>query len=252
MAMRAATLASLLAAMVLGALGCSKTSPPPPPPQPASSQPATQAAAPHTRPARARTLAASAPAGPLEDKPSYTLTRDLTLWRIGELRYGNAHYSGLILLYNKLKDAAQIPAGQVVKTPDLKALLTDEKLYPLMADEVDALLAARSSFLAVEADLWTARKASPAGPMTITTEVKTALLAAAENVDKGIAGFGQKKPGVVAVPAKAVGQMKSLVEKLRALSAGKCDESGHDIDMVHERLVFALSDAIRWARNGYK
>jgi hypothetical protein len=235
--------------------GCDKGTKPPPGPgtstQPASSTPATQAA-PRTRPPRIRVFPASAPSGPLESNDSYTLTRGQTLARIAQLRYGNAHYSHVIELYNRLKDDTKLPIGLLVKTPDLKTILADEKLYPLMADETDALLAARSTFMEIEIALWDARKAAATGPLAITPEVKQSLLSAAEKAEKASAGFAQKKPGVVAVPAKAVNQMKSIALTLKSLAAGKCDENGYDIDMVHQRLVFALSDAILWARNGYK
>ncbi|HUS47836.1 MAG TPA: hypothetical protein VM098_06945 [Phycisphaerae bacterium] len=158
------------------------------------------------------------------------------------------------MLYNRVKDDTRLPAGMVVKTPELKAILAEEGLVALMGEEVDLLLTARSQFMAVEDGLWELRRASggrPA-PLAVTEEMKQTLLTAAESVDQAARGFAQRKPGVVQAPVKTIGQLKSLSATLRSLAAGVCDENGYDIDMVHQRLVHAMVNAIHWARSGYR
>jgi hypothetical protein len=248
--MKAAMLPALLGAIVFGAFGCGKEQPPAAPAK-AASQPGGGRGT-YGRSATGTATTTTGPAKTLDTRPTYTIGRSLTLWRIGELRYGSGQYADLIMLHNNLKDAAQLPIGRVIKTPELKAILVEEKLCPLMEEEVDSLLAARAAYLSVENLLQDAHRAAGRGTMTLPPEVKEKLLEAAQDADHAAAGFSQQKPGVVAIPAKAVAQMKSFADALRKLASGKCNESGGDIDLVHQHLARALANAILWARNGYK
>ena len=78
------------------------------------------------------------------------------------------------------------------------------------------------------------------------------LKAAAEAIESAIQGLQKQKPGMKAIPQKMIGQLQSVSENLRNLAKGANDGYGYDIDMVHQRLNFALVNGIKWARNGFK
>jgi hypothetical protein len=192
------------------------------------------------------------PVVPAHAADTYTVKPGDSLSKIATVLYGNRAYWAVLALYDNVDETAELKVGAVLKTPELSVVFADQGLTPLMKDEVEALLKARELFMKVETRLWDLRQEAGDKPMKVPEEMKATLLAAAEAADKAAVGLGKKKPDVVAVPAKMIGQIKSLAENLRELAAGENDGFGYNIDMVHQRIVQATLNGIKWAHNGSK
>jgi LysM repeat protein len=192
------------------------------------------------------------PVVPARAADTYTIKPGDSLSKIATDLYGNRAYWAVLAIYNNVDEIAKLKVGAVLKTPELPVVFADQGLMPLMKDEMEALLKARELFMKVESRLSALHEGAGDKPVKVPEDMKATLLAAAEAADKAAVGLGKKKPGVVAVPAKMIGQIKSIAENLRELAAGENDGFGYDIDMVHQRIVQATLNGIKWARNGFK
>ena len=183
---------------------------------------------------------------------TYLVQSGDTLRSISQRKYGNPGYAALIAIQNKIMDESKLRPRQEIRTLDLKILLTEEKLVPILQPEIDAMLNARTLFAGVEGRLRELRQGRKEGRADVPPDVQAALRAALQSVDAAIAGLKQKKEGAGAVPQKMIGQLEGVSQNLMHLAAGSYDGYGYDLDMVHQRLALAMLNGIRWARNGYK
>lgn len=174
------------------------------------------------------------------------------LWDIAEKYYGNAHYNAVLVLYNKISDPAKLLVSTGIKAPDLKTILEDEGLIPLIGEEMDCICAARAGFMNVEGQLSALHKESGFQKATIPAGLNRELVKAADLIDKAIRGLSIRKDGVGKVPHKMIGQLERASGNLRPRALGNSDGYGYDIDMVSQNLVRAFVNGITWARNGYK
>lgn len=192
----------------------------------------------------------------------YEVRKGDTLWALGESYYGNRHYSKIIAAHNNIASPRGLRAGQKLRLSKLEVILADEGLNTVAKDEMGRILSAREKYMSVEKKLWRIRMrwirkqkgGFAAGPIPQPEAVRTALLGAASDIDKAIAGFKTKKEGVVNPPKKLIGQLEKLHVNLDMLAHGRVTADsyeGYDIDMVHQRIVLAFDYAIIWARNGF-
>lgn len=192
---------------------------------------------------------APAPAPVPAAADTWTVKQGDTLVKIATDRYGHAAYAEVLALYNNV-DPTKLKVGQVVKTPDLRAIAKEEKLIPTVGDEVDAMLKAREAYLPLVPKLIEFRKTNehPAIP----PDMKKDLLAGVALIDKAADGLAAKKEGVVEVPKKMIGQLRSIAAVLLEISDGQIDENGYNVEEVNQRVALALVNGIKWARNGFK
>ncbi len=176
-----------------------------------------------------------------------------TLWALSERRYGNRHYSKIVQLYNHIDDPKALRAGDEIRLPSLTVILAEEGLTNVMRDEVSSILNARTWYMEVEERLWILRSGTRRGEVVeIPEEVKHALRKAADETERAAAGFGINKPGVKQTPTSLIGQLTRTVTNVRRIATGWSDGYGYDLDMVHQRLAWAMYYGIIWARNGFE
>ncbi len=183
---------------------------------------------------------------------TYIIKAGDTLDTIAQKKYGDSHYSSLLILHNGIKDETKLRKEQELKTPDLKSLLSNEGLAPIMEQEIAAVLKAKALFSGVKKRLSQSRLGKKAPRVDIPADIRTTLTSAADHIDAAILGLKRKKEGVGAVPLKMIGQLASVSRNLKQLSTGSYDGYGYDLSMVNQRLVHAMLNGIKWARNGYK
>ncbi len=191
-------------------------------------------------------------ARPQQAGQAYVVKPGDTLGGIAQSQYGNRCYAPLLAIHNKIGIDVRLKPEQTLKAPDLKTLLSEEGLAPIMGAEVETIMAAKTSFDAVEERLAETRRGKKAGKIEIPQEIKAALASAAENLNAAIAGLKQPKAGVHATPSKMIGQLANAAGLLKSLAAGSYDGYGYDMDLVHQHLAHAMLNGIRWAGNGYK
>lgn len=184
----------------------------------------------------------------VNDKRIYKMKPGDTLWKLGKDLYGNRHVSKIIALHNNIPDPTKIQINQVIHVPVLAKLLEEEGLNKTSSKEVELILAARKLFMKQEKNLFTLRKNQQKLPKT----TKQDLLSAAAKIDQAITGLATTKPGIKKIPKKMIGQLKNISLNLKNLAKGEKDDYGYDLDMVHQRLVYALLNGIKWARNDFE
>ena len=85
--------------------------------------------------------------------------------------------------------------------------------------------------------------------------MKAVLSEIRADIQKAIHGFSTKKRGVIKIPEKLIGQLTIADSLLSGIAAGSAiDEGsryGYDVDLVDQRLGFALRYAIIWAKDGF-
>lgn len=175
-----------------------------------------------------------------------------TLWHLSKKYYGNRHYSSLLAHYNSIENARNIKNGTTIKIPTLKNLLNAPhlKLVPIHY-EIEKILNARMLFMKHEKMLADLRKGR--GPIQLPQNIKKDLQLAATLVEEAIESLAKVGTRSMKVPTKTIGQLKSMAFNLKNLSKGHHDGPyKYDLDMVHQRLVYAIKNGISWAKNNYK
>ncbi|MHC4249258.1 MAG: alpha/beta hydrolase fold domain-containing protein [Planctomycetota bacterium] len=173
-----------------------------------------------------------------------------TLWKLAQRLYGNRHFARVIALHNNIADAAKLSVGLDLRVPDLKMLLVDEGLCEVAESEVDAILGAHALFREHERRLLDTRKGKGHAKVAVPEAVADDLREAAKRIDTAIAGLRAKRD-VKTIPRLMIGQLEGVSRNLKELAGGSNDGYGYDIDMVHQRLVHAICNGIKWSRSGF-
>ena len=174
----------------------------------------------------------------------YTVRAGETLETVATQRYGHPHYYGVIKLYNHLDDEAQVSANQILRLPDMSAILAEEGLARVIPHEVNLILCSRAKYDNVLGQLRAHQ---------LTDDVKQQLLEAADDLQQVTESLRTIKPGMTGMPLRMIGQLEQCRDGMRVFTdTGRFDSYGYDIDMVRQRYALALTYAIIWARDGYK
>ena len=175
----------------------------------------------------------------------YKLPNGETLSGVAKLRYGHRNYYRVIKVYNHLEDEAQVAADSPLRLPDMSAILAEEGVTKVAAQEVTLILCSRAKYDKVVDQLWTHRG-------QLSEDIKRELREAADDLQQATESLKQTKPGVSGVPVKTIGQLEQAMFGMQDLANGYFDRNGYDIDMVQQRYALALTYAIIWAREGFK
>ncbi|NNE08152.1 MAG: hypothetical protein HKN20_06280 [Gemmatimonadetes bacterium] len=122
-------------------------------------------------------------------------------------------------------------------------------LFPM---ETHAMLEARASFMEVEDQLHALAKTADNGYVRVPENLQLKLQEASQMMWDVAMGFRVPKPEVEVVPNRSIGQLKGVSFDLRRISYGSLDEQGFDLDVVHQKIAWAICNEIIWARNGYR
>lgn len=171
---------------------------------------------------------------------------------LGQSYYGNPHYGRVIELVNSLGKREKLKPGTKLRTPRLDAILAEEGVSALFPMETHAMLEARASFMEVEDQLYSLARTADNGYVQVPEDVQLKLQAASQMMWDVAMGFRVPKPEVEVVPNRSIGQLKGVSFDLRRISYGSLDEQGFDLDVVHQKIAWAICNEIIWARNGYR
>lgn len=182
--------------------------------------------------------------------PTHVFAKGETLWHLARTYYGNRHYSAIMIIYNQIDNESSIEPGTLIKIPELPTLLKDTSLhiYPFMATEMDQIMEARKLFMQHEKQLYALREEqNMIKPLIVPATMEADLQKAAALIDEAFKGLKAKK-STAKDKNKMLGQLKSVSGYLKKLSQGEHDgDYGYDIDMVHQRLIHGLKNAIAWS-----
>ena len=170
-----------------------------------------------------------------------------TLWAIGRRTYGHRHYSRVLQLHNRIPDPRMLRSGQTIKTPPLATVLAAEGVTALAPSGTEALVAVHELYRRIEADL-RVRPRSLSSRRRLPAATKDGLDRAVALARSAEAGFEGRRNGRGKTARRVVGQLRGLVRTLDRLALGRFDAYGYDIDVVHQRIVYAATNAIQWAR----
>lgn len=183
--------------------------------------------------------------------PTHVFAKGETLWHLARTYYGNRHYSSIMIIYNQIENESNIEPGTLIKIPELAVLLKDTSLhiYPFMATEMDNIMEARQLFMQHEKQLYALRKEqNMIKPLIVPATMEADLQKAATLIDEAYKGL-KAKESTAKDKSKMLGQLKSVSGYLKKLSQGEHDgDYGYDIDMVHQRLIHGLKNAIAWSK----
>jgi hypothetical protein len=181
----------------------------------------------------------------------YTLGQGETLASVAKRRYGHQNYYRVIKLYNHLEDERQVVPNQKLRLPDISVILNEEGLTKVAAPEVTLILCSRAKYDQVVDQLWSLPNRSP-GNYQLSEDIKRHLLEAAVDLQQAIGSLNQPKPGVSGVPLKMIGQLEQVMAGMQEMAEGHFDSYGYDIDLVQQRYALAMTNAIIWAREGFR
>ncbi len=175
-----------------------------------------------------------------------------TLRDVAREHYGSASYVRVVELVNDLSGPVDLEPGSRIRVPSLDALLADEGVSPVMPLETYTLLETRSSFLEVEDRLRALARDQGTGYVEIPGDVRAVLREAAGKMWDVAMALRVVKPEVRIIPNRAICQLKAISFQLNRISYGALDPRCHDLDVVHEKLAWAICNLVVWARNGYR
>jgi len=183
--------------------------------------------------------------------PTHLFAKGETLWDLARTYYGNRHYSSIMIIYNQIDNESSIEPGTLIKIPELPTLLKDTSLniYPFMAAEMDNIMEARQLFMQHEKQLYALRKEqNMVRPLVVPTNMEADIKKAAALIDEAIKSLKNKSSNTKD-NRKMREQLHSVSSNLKKLSQGEHDgDYGYDTDMVHQRLIHALKNAIAWGK----
>ena len=183
---------------------------------------------------------------------NYTLHNGETLAAVAKLRYGHQNYYRVIKLYNHLADEGQIPADSTLRLPEMSAILAEEGVTKVAAQETALILCSRAKYDRVVKQLW-ALHAEPADNNQFPEDVRRELFEAADDLQQATESLKQTRAGVTAAPQHTIAQLEENMTSLRNLAQVQhSDPYGYDIDIIQQRYALALAYAIIWAREGFK
>ncbi|MEZ5328269.1 MAG: LysM domain-containing protein [Verrucomicrobiales bacterium] len=175
--------------------------------------------------------------------PTYKIASGDRLYNIARKHYGSGHYGEYLAAYNEI-NPSKLTIGQEIRLPEIDDAFNAVGLYPLMSEECGTILKIRSDFMALEPAL------TDAAGKAITPEMKEQLLTFRKLTLGVMESLGSDKPGIREAPSSVQIQLRSCAENLNILAKGHF--STKHIARVHQRLGYAISYAIVWARNGYE
>lgn len=181
----------------------------------------------------------------------YKLPTGETLAGVAKQRYGHQNYYRVIKVYNHLDDEAQVAADTQLRLPDISTILAEEGVTKFAAQEVTLILCARAKYERV-VDRLKARSSSSTPDSPLSEDMKREMLEAADDLQQATESLKQTKPGVSGVPSKMIGQLEQVMTGMQEMADGQFDSYGYDIDLVQQRFALALTNAIIWARDGFK
>ena len=181
----------------------------------------------------------------------YTLGEGETLANVAKRRYGHQNYYRVIKLYNHLEDERQVVFNQKLRLPDMSIILNEEGLTKVAAQEVALILCSRAKYDQVVDQLWPLPNRS-SGNFQLSEDIKRHLLEAADDLQQATESLKETRPGVSGVPLKMIGQLEQAMTGMQDMAEGHFDSYGYDIDMVQQRYALAMTNAIIWAREGFR
>lgn len=179
----------------------------------------------------------------------YTLKSGDTLWDIARTRYGNRHYSSIVMTHNNITASHKLNIGMAIKLPGLDTLMEKEGVNRIAKEEMELILSANTLFLSNVHILVNARKGTRRQqPLEIPDATSKDLIVAANKLDQAIEKLSNVKSRGHEVPKSMILQLSKIPDELKKLAAGSNDGYGYDIDMIHQRMIRAINNAIHWSR----
>lgn len=184
------------------------------------------------------------------DQETWVLKPKMTVGEIVKARYGNRHYTRVVLLHNKIKDASRLPVGKTIATPPLEQVLLEEPgLRRRAGDEVTALADARRAFMALEDELQAeAEAASDPMQLKVSAPLAAKIRPLASELERLGEALAKSRPDTRKAPTKMVGSLLDAAAILQRAAAGEVQDERFDVDLIHQRLGNAMADALIWAR----
>jgi hypothetical protein len=181
---------------------------------------------------------------------TYRIEKGDTLEKVAIQRYGSRHYAEIIGETNGIK-LGNLRAGTVLQVPELQLLLENAGLYAQVKEEMEAILQARALFTKQSVKLKQLHSKTANTSVELPDETMKDLLSAVERLESAAKGLGKDRSGFQR-PTKTTGQISSALNTMKELAKGANDGYGYDVDNVERHLAYALLNAIRWAKNGFK
>ncbi|MBN1757550.1 MAG: LysM peptidoglycan-binding domain-containing protein [Chitinispirillaceae bacterium] len=160
-----------------------------------------------------------------------------TLWDLSRECYGNRHFSRIILLHNNIEDETKLHTGQTIHVPDLKTLLEREGLFTIAKTEMEYIV-----------DSYAIMRNSQS-----QNERGKYFIEAADLLNKASSSLRHNEH-ITSLPEhmiKRIEEAAELMNRLAVMKQGSSYFSKH-FDLAEQKIVSALYNAIKWARNGFE
>lgn len=153
------------------------------------------------------------------------------------------------MTHNNIAGPNKLNTGAVIKLPDLDTLMEKEGVNRIAKEEMELILSANTLFVSNVHILVNARKGTwRQQPLEIPDGTNKDLIVAANKIDQAIKNLSNAKSRGHEVPKSMILQLSKIPDELKKLAAGSNDGYGYDIDMIHQRMIRAINNAIHWSR----
>lgn len=183
-------------------------------------------------------------------KTVWRVSKNLPLNGIAEMAYGHHSYKRMISKYNRLFYKRTVRKGQIIiYTPRLPDLFQKIGLIPRYKQAFQRIFYVIEEYRAIlpEYKQLRTKLETTKGKIALPASISERLTLFASMLEQTINDFKQmtrKKR----TPKKMLAQLNSAAALLNRMAKGNVDGYGYDMDMVEQRIAYALANAVVWAR----
>jgi hypothetical protein len=181
-------------------------------------------------------------------KTVWKVRKNLPLNGIAEMTYGHHSYKRMISNYNRLYFKQSVRKGKItIYTPKLSDLF--KKIVPQYQQQFQRIFDVIKQYRVIlpEYKQLRIKLERTKDKIALPASISERFTLFASMLEETISDFKQmtrKKK----TPKKMLAQLKSAAALLSNMAEGKVDGYGYDIDMVEQRIAYALANAVVWVR----
>lgn len=185
-------------------------------------------------------------------KKVWKVRKNTPLNGIAEMTYGHHSYKSMISNYNRFYSKRSVRKGKIIiYTPILSNLFKKIGLIPQYKQPFQRIFDVIEQYRAILPEYKQVRRklerTQAGGKIALPPSISEQLTLFASMLEKAISDFkriNRKRR----TPKKMLSQLENAAALLSRMAKGNVDGYGYDVDMVEQRIAYALANAVVWSR----